>query len=211
MSSSQRQHKDEGQSEAATCEATLALTQDFSRPVSLARVAQPSTLTSKLGIPLLYLRAGTLSAKLLLSGGVAGAISRTATAPIDRLKFLLQVQDNQLITIRQVHHQHGIRNWHSTAVSGLMRAHRLCYTDIHLFHETAAPLLQGFRLMAAEGTYKAYFRGNGANVIKNVPETALKLTFNDRVKAMIASDGHTVSLGGTTALLHLGTSLGQHT
>lgn len=56
-------------------------------------------------------------------------------------------------------------------------------------------VLQGFRLMAAEGTYKAYFRGNGANVIKNVPETALKLTCNDRVKAMVASDGHTVTLG----------------
>lgn len=54
--------------------------------------------------------------------------------------------------------------------------------------------LQGFRLMAAEGTYKAYFRGNGANVIKNVPETALKLTCNDRVKAMVAADGHTVML-----------------
>ena len=55
--------------------------------------------------------------------------------------------------------------------------------------------MQGFRLMASEGTYKAYFRGNGANVIKNVPETALKLTCNDRVKAMIAQDGHTVNLG----------------
>lgn len=50
-------------------------------------------------------------------------------------------------------------------------------------------------MMAAEGTYKAYFRGNGANVIKNVPETALKLTCNDRVKALIAQDGHTVSFG----------------
>lgn len=102
MSSSQHQHKDEAPCEAATCEATLALTQDFSRPATLARVPQPSTLTSALGLPLFYLRAGTLSAKLLLSGGVAGAISRTATAPIDRLKFLLQVQDTQLITIRQV-------------------------------------------------------------------------------------------------------------
>lgn len=113
MSSSQHQHRDEGQSEAFTCEATLALTQDFSRPASLARVAQPSTLTSKLGLPLLYLRGGTLSAKLLLSGGVAGAISRTATAPIDRLKFLLQVQDNQLITVRQVHqHLLDAPTWH---------------------------------------------------------------------------------------------------
>ena len=49
--------------------------------------------------------------------------------------------------------------------------------------------------MAAEGSYKAYFRGNGANVVKNVPETALKLTCNDRVKAMIAQDGHSVTVG----------------
>ena len=49
--------------------------------------------------------------------------------------------------------------------------------------------------MAAEGSYKAYFRGNGANVIKNVPETALKLTCNDRVKSIIAQDGRTVTLG----------------
>ncbi len=49
--------------------------------------------------------------------------------------------------------------------------------------------------MAAEGTYKAYFRGNGANVVKNMPETALKLTCNDKVKAIIAQDGHSVTLG----------------
>ncbi len=49
--------------------------------------------------------------------------------------------------------------------------------------------------MAAEGSYKAYFRGNGANVVKNVPETALKLTCNDRVKAMIAQDGHSITIG----------------
>lgn len=102
MTSGQQQPKGEAQNEAATCQAAMSLAQDFSRPASLARVAPTPTLTSMLGLPLLYLRAGTLSAKLLLSGGVAGAISRTATAPIDRLKFLLQVQDNQAITVRQV-------------------------------------------------------------------------------------------------------------
>jgi hypothetical protein len=33
--------------------------------------------------------------KCLISGGVAGAISRTATAPLDRLKLILQVQTGQ--------------------------------------------------------------------------------------------------------------------
>lgn len=49
--------------------------------------------------------------------------------------------------------------------------------------------VQGLRHMAAEGTYKAYFRGNGANVLKNIPETALKLTANDVVKRLVAQDG----------------------
>ena len=92
----------DAQSQAVTSEAALSLTQDLSRPASLARAAQPSTFHGLLGVPLILLRAGTLSAKLLLSGGVAGAVSRTATAPIDRLKFILQVQDGQLITVRQV-------------------------------------------------------------------------------------------------------------
>ncbi|KAK9804762.1 hypothetical protein WJX72_003881 [[Myrmecia] bisecta] len=94
-------------------------------------------------------------AKLLASGGLAGAISRTFTAPIDRLKFLLQVQDGR----------------------------------------TMMTLRQGLARMAEEGTMKAYFRGNGANVLKNIPETALKLTCNDVVKASVVSDGHAISLG----------------
>lgn len=87
-------------------------------------------------------------AKLLLAGGIAGAVSRTATAPIDRLKILLQVHDgHQRMTIAQ-----------------------------------------GVRKMAAEGSVRAFFKGNGANVLKIAPETAIKLTMNDIYKKMIASD-----------------------
>lgn len=48
--------------------------------------------------------------------------------------------------------------------------------------------------MAKEGTLKAYFRGNGTNVAKNVPETAMKLTLNDRIKAAVVKDGHNITL-----------------
>lgn len=83
--------------------------------------------------------------KFMMAGGLAGAISRTATAPIDRLKMLLQVQDGkQGMSIRD-----------------------------------------GMRKMAAEGSVKAYFKGNGANVIKIAPETAMKLTLNDAFKKLL--------------------------
>eukprot|EP00891_Asterochloris_glomerata_P006722 jgi/Astpho2/6722/Aster-06741 len=79
---------------------------------------------------------------------LAGAVSRTATAPIDRLKMLLQIQDGaQGLTLRG-----------------------------------------GLQKIAAEGTLRAYFRGNGINVLKIAPETGLKFTFNDRIKQMLLGE-----------------------
>ncbi|RMZ52040.1 hypothetical protein APUTEX25_001234 [Auxenochlorella protothecoides] len=88
------------------------------------------------------------TAKLLVSGGIAGALSRTATAPIDRLKMLLQIQEGR----------------------------------------TPMTMRQGFKQMAAEGTMSAFFRGNGTNVVKIAPETAIKLTLNDVLKHAVVSD-----------------------
>lgn len=91
--------------QATACQATLSLADDISRPAALARQAAPQGAQGLLGMPvsaLTLLRAGTLSSKLLLSGGLAGALSRTVTAPIDRLKFLLQVQEGRPISVVQV-------------------------------------------------------------------------------------------------------------
>lgn len=84
--------------------------------------------------------------KVFMSGALAGAVSRTATAPVDRLKMLLQTHDE---------------------AKGLS-------------------LRQGWQKMVAEGSFKSYFRGNGANVVKIAPETALKFTFNEYIRAQIA-------------------------
>lgn len=70
--------------------------------------------------------------KYFIAGGIAGAASRTATAPLDRLKVVLQVQTAQarlVPTIRKIWKEEG---------------------------------LLGF------------FRGNGLNVLKVAPESALK-------------------------------------
>ena len=93
--------------------------------------------------------------KLLVSGGIAGAVSRTATAPIDRLKMLLQVEEGRRpMTMRE-----------------------------------------GFRRMAAEGSVTAFFRGNGTNVLKIAPESAMKLTLNDVLKRVVCSDPDEITPG----------------
>lgn len=86
--------------------------------------------------------------KLLAAGGVAGAVSRTATAPIDRLKMLLQIHDcQQGMTVKE-----------------------------------------GFRKMSAEGSVRSFFKGNGTNVVKIAPETAIKLTLNDALKQVVTDN-----------------------
>ena len=45
------------------------------------------------------------------------------------------------------------------------------------------------------GTIRAWFRGNGANVLKIAPETALKLACNDRIKRLVAADPRCITPG----------------
>ena len=42
--------------------------------------------------------------------------------------------------------------------------------------------------MPGTGTPRAFFRGNGTNVVKIAPETAIKLSCNDRIKHWVCED-----------------------
>ncbi|QDZ17968.1 mitochondrial substrate carrier [Chloropicon primus] len=106
--------------------------------------------------------------KLLLSGAVAGVVSRTSTAPIDRLRMLFQVHESR----------------------------------------SRMTIMQGVRKMAAEGTIKSFFRGNGANCLKIAPETALKFAINDRIKRFVCNGGDTSKMGYFERLLSGGISGG---
>uniref|UniRef100_A0A8P4KPJ4 EF-hand domain-containing protein n=1 Tax=Dicentrarchus labrax TaxID=13489 RepID=A0A8P4KPJ4_DICLA len=73
----------------------------------------------------------------LMAGAIAGSVSRTGTAPLDRLKVFRQV--------------HG-----STDFTGNVRS--------------------TFQYMVKEGGLRSLWRGNGINVLKIAPETAIKFT-----------------------------------
>lgn len=82
--------------------------------------------------------------RYLIAGGVAGATSRTATAPLDRLKVVLQVQT------------------------------------------TRAHIMPAIRDIWRDGGILRFFRGNGLNVLKVAPESAIKFYTYERLKKLIA-------------------------
>ncbi|XP_037609016.1 calcium-binding mitochondrial carrier protein SCaMC-2-like isoform X1 [Sebastes umbrosus] len=91
----------------------------------------------------------------LVAGGGAGAVSRTCTAPLDRLKVLMQV------------HASKSNNMHITG---------------------------GFLQMIREGGVRSLWRGNGINVIKIGPESAIKFMAYEQIKRLMGSNQETLGI-----------------
>uniref|UniRef100_A0A8C2ESC5 Solute carrier family 25 member 23b n=1 Tax=Cyprinus carpio TaxID=7962 RepID=A0A8C2ESC5_CYPCA len=81
----------------------------------------------------------------LVAGAMAGAVSRTGTAPLDRLKWIFQ----------QVRGSSGMS------------------------------LFGGLRGMVQEGGLRSLWRGNGINVLKIAPESAIKFMAYEQIKWLI--------------------------
>uniref|UniRef100_G3PQW6 EF-hand domain-containing protein n=1 Tax=Gasterosteus aculeatus aculeatus TaxID=481459 RepID=G3PQW6_GASAC len=110
--------------------------------------------------------------KQLAAGAAAGAVSRTGTAPLDRMKVFMQV--------------------HSSKTNPIS-------------------LVGGFKRMIREGGLTSLWRGNGINVLKIAPETAIKFMAYEQVrcfKKLLSSEGKKIethkrflagSMAGATA------------
>ncbi|KAA0199226.1 Calcium-binding mitochondrial carrier protein SCaMC-3 [Fasciolopsis buskii] len=81
-----------------------------------------------------------------ICGGIAGTVSRTLTAPIDRLKVLRQM------SVPEVAGKNVIQSW---------------------------------RCMIFEGGIFSLWRGNGVNVLKNCPESAIRFGMHGWLKSVL--------------------------
>ncbi|KAL5171866.1 Calcium-binding mitochondrial carrier protein SCaMC-1 [Glycine soja] len=83
------------------------------------------------------------ASRYLIAGGVAGAASRTATAPLDRLKVVLQIQTTQ------------------------------------------SHIMPAIKDIWKKGGLLGFFRGNGLNVLKVAPESAIRFYSYEMLKSFI--------------------------
>jgi solute carrier family 25 phosphate transporter 23/24/25/41 len=91
---------------------------------------------------------------MFVAGGAAGAIARTATAPLDRIKLLFQVQ--------------AVPSAGTSATA---------YTGIG----------QAFSKIFKEEGIRAFWKGNGTNIIRIFPYSAGQLMSNDQYKRLLAN------------------------
>ncbi|GAA5871443.1 hypothetical protein JCM1840_002896 [Sporobolomyces johnsonii] len=106
----------------------------------------------------------TGAGKFLLAGGMAGAVSRTATAPFDRLKVYLITSPAEPIKPT------------TSSVSKSGKAPR----------RNAGSLAAAMRAVYSQGGIKAFWTGNMLNVIKIFPESAIKFLSYESAKRVFA-------------------------
>ncbi|KAJ9133552.1 hypothetical protein NKR23_g10637 [Pleurostoma richardsiae] len=106
-----------------------------------------------------------------VAGALAGGISRTATAPFDRLKVYL------LVNTKAVTNKSLDAAKHGHPLVALQKASR--------------PISSAVMDLWKTGGFRTFFAGNGLNVVKIMPETAIKFGSYEAAKRTLANlEGH---------------------
>ncbi|KAI4867152.1 mitochondrial carrier [Hypoxylon rubiginosum] len=106
-----------------------------------------------------------------VAGAVAGGISRTATAPLDRLKVYLLVNTTAST---------------NTALDAAKKGQPL-----RAIKHASIPLFTAISDLYKSGGIRGFFAGNGLNVVKIMPETAIRFGAYEAAKKTLASfEGH---------------------
>ncbi|KHN97784.1 calcium dependent mitochondrial carrier protein [Metarhizium album ARSEF 1941] len=107
-----------------------------------------------------------------LAGAIAGGVSRTATAPLDRLKVYLLVNTSTSP---------------ETAVAAITQGRPIAAAVKNALRPISDAVGDLFR----NGGIRSFFAGNGLNVIKIMPETAIKFGSYEAAKRALANlEGH---------------------
>ncbi|KJR84109.1 solute carrier family 25 (mitochondrial phosphate transporter), member 23/24/25/41 [Sporothrix schenckii 1099-18] len=114
-----------------------------------------------------------------LAGALAGGISRTATAPLDRLKVYLLVNTR------------GGSSGTKAAASAVASGAATGEPATANLRKTGRPIRDAIVNLYRAGGVRTFFAGNGLNVVKIMPETAIKFGSYEAAKRTLAAiEGH---------------------
>ncbi|EAQ86749.1 hypothetical protein CHGG_08002 [Chaetomium globosum CBS 148.51] len=106
-----------------------------------------------------------------LAGAVSGGVSRTATAPLDRLKVYLLVNTNTKANIAAAAAKQG--------------------RPLAALRSAGGPIIDAVVSLWKAGGMKTFFAGNGLNVVKIMPESAIRFGSYEASKRFLAAyEGH---------------------
>ncbi|KAI1269688.1 mitochondrial carrier [Xylariaceae sp. FL1019] len=106
-----------------------------------------------------------------IAGAIAGGISRTATAPLDRLKVFLLVNTKTDVNVAL-----------NAAKTG---------RPLVALRNAGGPLTTAVSDLYKAGGMRGFFAGNGLNVVKIMPETAIRFGAYEAAKKTLAGlEGH---------------------
>mmetsp|Transcript_91658 Transcript_91658/g.163129 ORF Transcript_91658/g.163129 Transcript_91658/m.163129 type:complete len:443 (-) Transcript_91658:147-1475(-) len=108
---------------------------------------------------------GPSSSSIFCAGAFSGIMSRTLTAPLDRIKVMLQAGNAPTLEGQAAPHR-----WENRG-------------------KTGGRVIGATRAILTDGGIRAFWQGNGANVIKVMPESAVKFLVYDKVKAFMSNSG----------------------
>lgn len=131
-----------------------------------------------------------------LAGGLSGVVSRTCTAPFDRIKVFLIARTDLSSTILHSRAQIA-RDVESGASRHVIEEARKKLAQLELeksIHKAESPhtrtirspIIQAARTLWKQGGFRAFYVGNGLNVIKVFPESAMKFGSFEATKRFLA-------------------------
>ncbi|PVH21141.1 hypothetical protein CXQ85_000106 [Candidozyma haemuli] len=112
-----------------------------------------------------------------LAGGLSGVVSRTCTAPFDRIKVFLIARTDLSSTI-----MHNKKELAKQVETGASRQAIEKARNKLIQSEREAPI----RTLWKQGGFRAFYVGNGLNVIKVFPESAMKFGSFEAAKRLFA-------------------------
>lgn len=131
-----------------------------------------------------------------LAGGLSGVVSRTCTAPFDRIKVFLIARTDLSSTV-----MHSKQQIEREVASGASRhvleeaRKRLAQAKLERsLHEPEpphkrtirSPIIQAARTLWKQGGIRTFYVGNGLNVMKVFPESAMKFGTFELTKRVLA-------------------------